>query len=93
MTLRQGHPVLQWEEGSYHGVGVERFARGSAYHGSYVRGVRQGYGVCHYYNKDYFEGQWAGGLRNGRGGPPPTAEGSPACCCLGPRLLLLGAPA
>ena len=78
--------VLQWEEGSYHGVGVERFAQGSAYHGSYVRGVRQGYGVCHYYNKDYFEGQWAGGLRNGRGGHSPLAEGSPACRCLGPLL-------
>ena len=86
MPLRQSPLVLQWEEGSYHGVGVERFARGSAYHGGYVRGVRQGYGVCHYYNKDYFEGQWAGGLRNGRGGHSLLAEGSPACRCLGPLL-------
>lgn len=29
--------------------------------------MRHGQGVCRYFNGDYYEGQWAQGLREGRG--------------------------
>ena len=40
----------------------------AAHHaGEYVAGSRSGYGVCRYFNGDYYEGTWADGVRNGAG--------------------------
>ena len=30
-------------------------------------GLRNSWGVCRFYNGDYYEGQWSKGLRDGRG--------------------------
>lgn len=46
---------------------METFAKGSTYHGGYFDGARHGWGVCRYYNGDYYEGEWRAGLRHGRG--------------------------
>jgi len=35
--------------------------------GEYSAGNRCGYGVCRYYNGDFYEGTWADGVRNGVG--------------------------
>ncbi|NJR41906.1 MAG: hypothetical protein HC767_03870 [Akkermansiaceae bacterium] len=35
--------------------------------GEYSAGNRCGYGVCRYYNGDFYEGTWADGVRNGIG--------------------------
>ena len=35
--------------------------------GEYLAGSRAGYGVCRYYNGDYYEGTWAEGVRSGAG--------------------------
>ena len=32
-----------------------------------MSGSRSGYGVCRYFNGDYYEGTWADGVRNGSG--------------------------
>jgi hypothetical protein len=35
--------------------------------GEYAGGLRNGWGACRFYNGDYYEGQWAKGLRDGHG--------------------------
>jgi hypothetical protein len=35
--------------------------------GEYTGGSRSGYGVCRYFNGDYYEGTWSDGVRNGAG--------------------------
>ena len=35
--------------------------------GEYAGGLRNGWGSCRFYNGDYYEGQWAKGLRDGHG--------------------------
>jgi hypothetical protein len=35
--------------------------------GEYSAGSRSGYGVCRYFNGDYYEGTWSDGVRNGSG--------------------------
>lgn len=36
--------------------------------------MRSGFGICRYYNGDYYEGQWQAGLRHGRGMQQCTDE-------------------
>ena len=47
----------QWHQGSFCGHGVETFADGAMYVGSYLDGLAEGLGICLYRNGSFYEGQ------------------------------------
>ena len=49
----------QWQRGHFCGPGMETFADGAVYLGSYLDGLAEGLGICLYANGSFYEGQVA----------------------------------
>ena len=67
------------EDGKKHGHGVEIFASGDRFEGTFVNGVREGLGVCTFADGSSHEGYYVQGRRHG-GGIFRHADGRAQVC-------------
>lgn len=59
--------VLSGVQGARHGQGMQHYATGECYSGSFAHNKRQGFGCMRYANGDVYEGHWQGDRRDGAG--------------------------